>query len=102
MIILSHILHAYTLLYHITITYGTHICIHASTYPLSLMYLSVEYGGEGVRDLVGHLKGKLRNDNRVWNTNVSTVQVHLNNIGLGIKTHNHVRDEVHVYYDEVL
>ena len=54
------------------------------------MYLSVEYGGKGVRDLVGHLKGKLRNNDRVWNTNVSAVQVHLNNIGLGIETHNEV------------
>ena len=29
------------------------------------MYLSVEYGGEGVRDLVGHLKGKLRNNDHL-------------------------------------
>ena len=49
------------------INYGTHIYIHTrlSTYPLSLMYLSVEDGGEGVRDLVGHLKGKLRNNDRL-------------------------------------
>lgn len=51
---------------------------------VKLMYLSVEYGGEGVRDLVSHLKGKLRNNDRVWNTNMATVQVYLDNISLGI------------------
>ena len=52
------------------------------------MYLSIEDGGEGVRDLVSHLKGKLRNNDRVWNTNMSAVQVHLNNISLGGRKRN--------------
>ena len=47
------------------------------------MYLSIEDGGKGMRDLVSHLEGKLGKNDGVWNTNMTTVQVHLNDISLG-------------------